>query len=62
VSRDAKQIDAEFADETETCRIGLHDLTRKEKRAIRQGLAELDRGEWTSEETMQTFWVRCGVL
>ena len=33
-----------------------------EETAIREGLGELERGEWSSEETMRAFWVRCGVL
>ena len=40
----------------------MYDVTPKEQKAIREGLAELDRGEWTSEEAMRAFWVRCGVL
>jgi len=48
--------------EIEARRTGVYDLTAAEETAIREGLAELERGEWNSEETMKAFWVRCGVL
>ncbi len=53
---------AERAREIEARRIGVCEVTPEEEEAIRQGLAELERGEWTSEEAMREFWVRCGVL
>ncbi len=40
----------------------MYDVSPKEQKAIREGLAEFDRGEWTTEEAMRAFWVRCGVL
>ncbi len=52
----------EMAREIEARRTGMYDLTAEEEKAIREGLAEFDRGEWTSEEAMRAFWVRCGVL
>jgi predicted transcriptional regulator len=33
----------------------MYEVTPKEQKAIREGLAELDRGEWTSEEAMRAF-------
>jgi predicted transcriptional regulator len=48
--------------EIEARRTGVYALTAEEEAAIREGLAELERGEWNSEETMRAFWVRCGVL
>ena len=48
--------------EIEARRTGVYDLTAEEETGIRKGLAELERGEWNSEETMKAFWVRCGVL
>jgi predicted transcriptional regulator len=48
--------------EIEARRTGVYDLTAEEEAAIREGLAELERGERNSEETMRAFWVRCGVL
>ena len=53
---------AERVREIEARRTGVYDLTAEEEAAIREGLAELERGEWNSEETMRAFWVRCGVL
>lgn len=48
--------------EIEARRTGVYALTAEEEAAIREGLAELERGEWNSEWTMRAFWVRCGVL
>jgi hypothetical protein len=53
---------AEIAREIEARRTGVYNLTLAEEDAIREGLAELERGEWSSEDAMRTFWVRCGVL
>jgi hypothetical protein len=53
---------AEIAREIEARRSGVYEPTPDEEAAIRQGLAELDRGEWVSEDEMRTFWKRCGVL
>jgi predicted transcriptional regulator len=52
----------EMAREIEARRTGVYDVTPGEEAAIREGLAELERGEWASEEAMRAFWVRCGVL
>ncbi len=53
---------AEVAREIEARRSGVYNVTPEEEKAIREGLAELERGDWTSEESMRAFWVRCGVL
>jgi hypothetical protein len=53
---------AELAREIEARRSGMYEPTPEEEAAIRQGIAELDRGEWVSEEEMRAFWKRCGVL
>jgi hypothetical protein len=53
---------AEMAREIEARRTGIYELTPEEEKAIREGLAELERGEWTSDEAMRVFWARCGVL
>jgi predicted transcriptional regulator len=53
---------AELASEIEARRTGVYKVTPEEEAAIREGLADLERGEWTSEEAMRAFWVRCGVL
>jgi hypothetical protein len=53
---------AEIAREIEARRTGVYDLTPEEEEAIREGIAELERGEWTSEKAMRAFWMRCGIL
>jgi predicted transcriptional regulator len=53
---------AEMAREIEARRTGVYNVTPEEEAAIREGLAELERGEWASEEAMRAFWMRCGVL
>ncbi|MCC6775196.1 MAG: hypothetical protein IT537_00935 [Hyphomicrobiales bacterium] len=53
---------AEMAREIEARRSGVYQPTPEEEAAIRQGISELDRGEWVSEEEMRLFWKRCGVL
>jgi predicted transcriptional regulator len=53
---------AEMARAIEARRTGLYELSSHEEEAIREGLAELDRGKWVSEEAMKAFWKRCGVL
>jgi predicted transcriptional regulator len=53
---------AEVAREIEARRSGLYVLDEEEETAIREGLAELDRGEWVTEDQMKSFWKRCGVL
>jgi hypothetical protein len=53
---------AQYAREIEARRRRLYMVDEEEGAAIRRGLAELDRGEWVSEEEMRTFWKRSGVL
>lgn len=53
---------AEVAREIEARRSGVYAVTPDERESIREGLAELERGQWTSEESLRAFWVRCGVL
>jgi hypothetical protein len=53
---------AETARQIEARRTGVYELAPEEEQAIREGLAELEHGEWTSEEAMRAFWMRCGVL
>jgi len=55
VSPTAKQV-------LEARRTGIYDITPEEEDAIREGLAELECGDWTSEEAMRAFWARWGVL
>ena len=53
---------AQYAREIEARRRGIYTVDEEEEAAIGRGLAELDRGEWVSEEEMRSFWKRCGVL
>jgi predicted transcriptional regulator len=53
---------AEVAREIEARRPGIYELSAEEEAAIREGLADLDQGRWVSEESMRSFWKRCGVL
>jgi hypothetical protein len=53
---------AEMAREIEARRARIYKVTAEEEAAIREGLAELERGQWSSEDAMRAFWVRCGVL
>jgi len=53
---------AEVARDIEARRTGVYTPSVEEERAIREGLAQLDRGEALSEQDMQSFWRRCGVL
>lgn len=53
---------AEVARAIEARRTGLYRVTPEEEEAIRDGLADLERGDWASEEAMRAFWMRCGVL
>jgi predicted transcriptional regulator len=53
---------AEVVREIEARRTGVYVLDPEEEAAIREGVAELDRGEWVSEDEMRSFWKRCGVL
>jgi predicted transcriptional regulator len=52
----------EVAREIEARQIGVYVLDEEESAAIREGLAELDRGEWVNDEEMRSFWKRCGAL
>ena len=53
---------AEMARDIEARRTGVYELAPDEEKAVREGLAQLERGQWKDEEAMRTFWVRCGVL
>jgi predicted transcriptional regulator len=53
---------AELAREIEARRSGVYEPTPEEEAAIREGIAELDRGEGIDEDKMRGFWKRCGVL
>jgi hypothetical protein len=53
---------AEVARDIEARRTGVYSPNAEEEGAIREGLAQLDRGEALSEQDMRSFWRRCGVL
>ena len=36
-------------------------MTDQERLAVREGLAQADRGEFVSDEDMEAFWKRSGV-
>jgi hypothetical protein len=52
----------ELAREIEARRTGVYAPSADEEHAIREGLAQLGRGESLSEAEMEDFWKRCGVL
>ena len=52
----------EVARQIEARRGGSYTPTPDEEKAIREGLAQLERGESLSEQDMRSFWKRCGVL
>jgi predicted transcriptional regulator len=47
---------AEIAREIEARRAGVYVMTPDEERAINEGLAQADRGEFVSEETISALW------
>ena len=53
---------AEAARDIEARRTGVYTPSVEEETAIREGLAQLDGGESLTEQDMQRFWKRCGVL
>jgi hypothetical protein len=53
---------AELAREIEARRSGVYALDDHEETAIREGLAELDRGDWVNEQAMRVLWKRCGIM
>ena len=52
---------AEIARTIEARRTGVYVMTEQERAAVREGLAQADRGEFISDEDMETFWKRHGV-
>jgi predicted transcriptional regulator len=51
----------EFARIIEARRTGTCVMTEHERLAVREGLAQADRGEFVSDEDMEAFWKRSGV-
>ena len=52
---------AEVAAEIEARRTGRYVLTDDERTAVNNGLQQVQRGEFVSDEEMQSFWKRFGV-
>ena len=52
---------AEYAREIEARRTGIYRLSDEERTAVREGLAEAQRGEFVSDEEMDKFWKSNGV-
>jgi predicted transcriptional regulator len=44
----------------EAHRTGLYVMTEQERAAVREGVAQADRGEFVSDEDMDAFWKRSG--
>ena len=51
----------EIARTIEARRTGVYVMTEQERAAVREGLAQGDRGEFVSDEDMEAFWKRHGV-
>jgi hypothetical protein len=51
----------EFARIIEARRTGTYVMTDQERSAVREGLAQADRGEFVSDDEMDAFWKRSGV-
>jgi predicted transcriptional regulator len=51
----------EAAREIEALRTGEYRATEDELRAIDEGIAQLDRGEYVSEDEMKARWTHWGV-
>ena len=52
---------AEIAREIEARRAGVHVMSEDERAAVCEGLAQVDRGEFVSDEEMDAFWKRHGI-
>jgi predicted transcriptional regulator len=53
---------AELAREIEARRKGTYEMSDEERAAVREGLSQARRGEFVSDDDMDTFWKRHGVL
>lgn len=53
---------AELAREIEARRTGVYIMSDEERAAVRQGLEQARRGEFVSDEEMDAFWKKIGVL
>jgi predicted transcriptional regulator len=53
---------AELAREIEARRTGVYIMSDEERAAVHQGLEQARRGEFVSDEEMDAFWKKIGVL
>jgi len=53
---------AELAREIEAHRTGIYVMNDEERAAVREGLEQAERGEFVSDEGMDAFWKKIGVL
>jgi predicted transcriptional regulator len=53
---------AELAREIEAHRTGIYVMSDEERAAVREGLNQASRGEFVSDDEMDAFWKRYGVL
>jgi predicted transcriptional regulator len=53
---------AELAREIEAHRTGVYVMSDEERAAVREGLDQASRGEFVSDDEMDAFWKRYGVL
>ena len=53
---------AELAREIEARRTGVYVMDDDERAAVRRGLDEAARGEFVTDEEMNVFWKKYGVL
>jgi predicted transcriptional regulator len=53
---------AEIAREIEAQRTGVYIMNDEERAAVREGLEQARRGEFVSDDEMDAFWKKIGVL
>ena len=52
---------AEYMRDLEARRTGLYVMSDEERAAVEEGLQQVKRGEFASDEEVEAFWKRCGV-
>ena len=52
----------ELAREIEARRTGVYVMNEEERAAVREGLEQARRGEFVSDDEMDAFWKKIGVL
>jgi predicted transcriptional regulator len=61
-SEEDQQELAEYAREIEARRTGVYIMNDEEWAAVREGLEQARRGEFVSDDEMDAFWKKIGVL